>query len=103
MSEEKKATTVALEDLAESIARGTLRALEERQLGADAGRVNLKFGNGTTVLGILIPPWRNCPPGEKEWEWGCGPAIFGIIIQHGLKAGHLDEAPDTETGEKSRI
>jgi len=92
------ASTVALEDLAESIARGTLRALEERQLGPDGGKVNLRFGDGTTVLGILIPPWRKCPPGEIEWEWGCRPVVLGIIIQRPLKPGDLDEVPDTNVG-----
>jgi hypothetical protein len=78
------ASTVALENLAESIARATLRALDERQLASNAGGpVNLPIGHGTTVLGIIIPPWeRDCKPGEGPF--GLGPChhhvILGIII-----------------------
>jgi hypothetical protein len=82
------ASTVALENLAESIARATLRALDERQLASAAGgTVNLPIGNGTTVLGIVIPPWeRDCKPGEGGpfGIGGLGPChhhiILGIVI-----------------------
>jgi hypothetical protein len=77
------APTVALENLAESIARATLRALDERKLAG--GTVNLPIGHGTTVLGILIPPWeKDCEPGGGPF--GLGPChhhvILGIIIMH---------------------
>jgi hypothetical protein len=80
------ASTVALENLAESIARATLRALDERQLASAGGSVNLPIGNGTTVLGIVIPPWeRDCKPGEgPSGVGGLGPChhhiILGIVI-----------------------
>jgi hypothetical protein len=78
------APTVALENLAESIARATLRALDERKL-AGGGAVNLPIGPGTTVLGIWIPPWEHdCKPGEGPF--GLGPChhhmVLGIIITH---------------------
>jgi hypothetical protein len=79
------ASTVALENLAESIAKATLRALDERQLAAGpGGTVHLPIGDGTTVLGIYIPP---CKPGES---YGLGGLpchhhiILGIIIMPGL-------------------
>jgi len=79
------ASTVALENLAESIAKATLRALDERQLAAGpGGTVHLPIGDGTTVLGIYIPP---CKPGES---FGLGGLpchhhlIMGIIIIPGL-------------------
>ena len=83
MAEEKKAkssgqgaaSTVALENLAEAVARGTLRALDERQLASDGGaKVNLPIGNGTTIFGILIPPCRD--------EWGPGEGPFGLDCCH---------------------
>lgn len=85
-SSQGTASTVALENLAESIARATLRALDERALAAGSGgTVNLPLGYGTTVLGILIPPWeKDCKPGEGPF--GLGPChhhvIMGIIIMH---------------------
>lgn len=77
------ASTVALENLAESIARATLRALDERQLAsAGSGTVNLPIGNGTTVLGIVIPPWeRDCKPGEGPFGvGGLGPCHHHVIL-----------------------
>ena len=86
-----KASTVALENLAEAITRATLRALEERQLVPSSaaelsgGRIGIPTGPGGTVLGIVIPPW-NCPPGESR-QGGilglggcCHHMIFGIIL-----------------------
>ncbi len=79
------ASTVTLENLAESIAKATLRALDERQLAAGpGGAVQLPIGDGTAVLGIYIPP---CKPGES---FGLGGLpchhhlILGIIIMPGL-------------------
>ena len=83
-SSQSPASTVALENLAESIARATLRALDERKL-AGGGAVNLPIGPGTTVLGIWIPPSEHdCKPGEGPF--GLGPChhhmVLGIIITH---------------------
>lgn len=74
------ASTVALENLAESIARATLRALDERQLATKAGgAVNFPIGNGTTVLGIYIPCWER--PGEGPYGIGpCHHVILGLVI-----------------------
>ncbi|HTC47470.1 MAG TPA: hypothetical protein VK722_09125 [Candidatus Aquilonibacter sp.] len=82
-SSQTTASTVALENLAESIARATLRAVDERKLAGST--VNLPIGHGTTVLGILIPPWeKDCKPGEGPF--GLGPChhhvVMGIIIMH---------------------
>jgi hypothetical protein len=77
------ASTVDLENLAESIARATLRALDERTL-AGGGIAKLPIGPGTTVLGIWIPPWeKDCKPGEGAYGfWPCHPVVMGIIIMH---------------------
>jgi hypothetical protein len=77
------ASTVALENLAESVARGTMRALDERQL-ANASPINLPIGpGGGAVLGIYIPCWEreHKPVGDLN---PCHPMIFGIIIMPGL-------------------
>jgi hypothetical protein len=82
-STQSAASTVALENLTESIARATLRALDERQLAtASGGQANLPIGDGHTVLGIIIP----C---ERFGEFGLGGSerchchvIMGIIIMH---------------------
>jgi hypothetical protein len=100
-SSQGTASTVALENLAESIARATLRALDERKL-AGGGPVNLPIGPGTTVLGIWIPPWeKDCPPGEGPFglgPWPCHHVIMGIIITH------RGEIPleDGESGKQTR-
>jgi len=80
------ASTVALENVAEAIARGTLRALDERRLvSASGGTVKLPIGDGSTVLGIVIPP---CEPGEHHFGVAglcCDHhIILGIIIIPGL-------------------
>src|SRR6202050_3453681 len=54
------------------------RALDERHLAPASagslagGTVNLPIGHGTTVLGILIPPWEKVilPRPEKSVETG---------------------------------
>ena len=87
------ASTVALENMAESIAKATMRALDERKLASAAGNpVNLPMGHGTTVLGIIIPPCEKgyeaggYPPG-----WPCHHhVIMGIIIMP-----HLDKPVET--------
>jgi hypothetical protein len=74
------ASTVALENLTETIARATLRALDERQLAAAAGSaVNLPIGDGHTVLGILLPcePFGLGGPGPCHCH-----VIMGVIIMH---------------------
>jgi len=74
------ASTVTLENLAESIARATLRALDERQLATNAGGpANLPIGNGTTVLGIYIPCWER--PGEGPFGTDCcHHVVLGLVI-----------------------
>jgi hypothetical protein len=86
-----KASTVTLENLAEAVTKATLRALEERKLVPSSaekirgGGVEIPYGPGGTVLGIVIPPW-NCEPGESGIGGltGLGPChhhiVLGIII-----------------------
>jgi hypothetical protein len=100
-SSEGTASTVALETLAESIARATLRALDERKL-AGGERVNLPIGPGTTVLGIWIPPWEHdCKPGEGPF--GLGPCHHHVVL--GIIITHHPETPlkDGESGGKRTL
>jgi hypothetical protein len=78
------ASTVALENLTESIARATLRALDERQLATtSASKVNLPIGDGNTVLGIVIPCERFGALGFGDPANPCHcHVVMGIIIMH---------------------
>jgi hypothetical protein len=76
------ASTVALENLTESIARATLRALDERQLANATSHANLPIGDGHTVLGILIPCDRFGALGLGGEEPCNCHVVMGIIIIH---------------------
>jgi hypothetical protein len=77
------ASTVALENLTESIARATLRALDERQLAAtSANQVSLPIGDGHTVLGIVIPCERFGALGFGGLDPCHCHVVMGIIIMH---------------------
>jgi hypothetical protein len=82
-STQSAASTVALENLTESIARATLRALDERQLATTAGsKVNLPIGDGNTVLGIVIPCERFGGLGLGGLDPCHCHVIMGIVIMH---------------------
>jgi hypothetical protein len=83
-STQSAASTVALENLTESIARATLRALDERQLAnTPANKVNLPIGDGNTVLGIVIPCERFGALGFGDPANPCHcHVIMGIVIMH---------------------
>ncbi len=90
-SSQGAASTVALENLTESIARATLRALDERQLASAAGgTANLPIGDGHTVLGIIIPCERFGILGLGGSEPCHCHVVMGIIIMHPPKIEPID-------------
>jgi hypothetical protein len=98
-SNQGTASTVALENLTESIARATLRALDERQLAtATGGNANLPIGDGHTVLGIIIPCERFGVLGLGGSEPCHCHVVMGIIIMHPPKIEPID--PIGATGER---
>jgi hypothetical protein len=71
----KTAPSLSLEDMAEAVTRGTLRALAERDLANKQVQLDPIVSHlpGGTVLGIVFP----CEGNEFE---PCCHRIFGLII-----------------------